>query len=254
MNEHISEKIQYGLIGRSLGHSHSEKYFKSKFSQLQLKNYDYHLFEMNDVKEIRSWAKDIEGLHGLNVTIPFKSTIIEYLDEIDPIAKKIGAVNCIKIRNKHWKGFNTDVIGFDKTIDAILKLSNKTEIKTALILGSGGSSKAVQWVLDSRKIPFKIVSRQKKKAFLCYKELTADLVQKYELIVNCTPLGMPPDIGHCPEIPYMDLSRKHLLIDLIYNPDKTLFLTLGARRTLFYMNGMLMLEAQAEASWNIWNE
>lgn len=254
MNEHISEKLQYGLIGKSLGHSYSEKYFKTKFSELQLKNHDYHLFEMNDVNEIRSWAKDIEGLRGLNVTIPFKTSILEYLDEIDPIAKKVGAVNCIKIRNKHWKGFNTDVIGFDKTIDAILKLSNKTEIKTALVLGSGGSSKAVQWVLTNRNIAFKIVSRQKKKAFISYKEVTADLVQNYELIVNCTPVGMYPDEAHCPEIPYMDLSRKHLLIDLIYNPEKTLFLTLGARRTFFYLNGMLMLEAQAEASWNIWNE
>jgi shikimate dehydrogenase len=243
----------FGLIGYPLGHSFSAKYFKQKFEDEKLNGYNYNLYELEDLSNVRNLAKKIPKLIGLNVTIPHKTSILNYLDEIDLPASEIGAVNCIRIKDGVWKGYNTDAIGFRTSLYQFLEISKNPKPKKSLILGNGGSSKAVQWVLKNEGFVFYIASRTPGKSFLKYEQISNDFIRDIDLIINTTPLGMFPDVDHAPMLPYNSLSSKQMLMDLIYNPDKTLFLRLGNAKNCKIMNGMQMLIEQAEASWKIWN-
>jgi len=243
----------YGLIGYPLGHSFSAMFFKEKFARLGLINHDYRLFELQDISAIRNFTVQYKSLRGFNVTIPHKQSILDYLDVISPDAMNIGAVNCVKIKDGIWTGYNTDALGFQIALSMFLQENCITNPKQAIILGNGGSSKAVQWVLNQENIPFVVASRRNTSDTIHYDEITPEFFEKIGIIINTTPLGMYPATGTAPELPYHALNNKHLLIDLVYNPEKTLFLTRGSAMGCKIMNGKKMLEEQAEASWNIWN-
>ncbi|MDH4091342.1 MAG: shikimate dehydrogenase [Cyclobacteriaceae bacterium] len=245
------EKI-FGLIGGSVSHSFSKEYFDEKFFREELRDYHYELFPLATIKEIESLLKDTKGLAGLNVTIPYKEQVIKYLDEVDGFAKKIGAVNVIKIQNGKLKGFNTDSEAFYETVEKWLP--KEKNIK-ALILGTGGSSKAVQEALKKLNIDFKVVSRKSKKGLLTYKALEKDptLIRDSHLIVNTTPLGMSPNTEAMPSINFEHIGPEHYVYDLIYNPARTMFLQKAEMRNAKIKNGLEMLHMQAEKSWVIWN-
>jgi shikimate dehydrogenase len=236
----------YGLIGYPLTHSFSPGYFKQKFEKEGISDSQYLLFEMESLDQLRDLTTLYPSIKGLNVTIPHKETILPFLDAITPEAQQIGAVNTIQIQHGKWIGHNTDVIGFRASIRDWL---DDFSIQTALILGSGGASKAAQFVLKSEGIPFKTVSR---KGDFNYGDLNEIIMRSVDLIVNCTPLGMYPDVQGKPPIPYSCLSDKHLLFDMIYNPEKTIFLSRGESYGTRIRNGHSMLQLQAEAAWKIW--
>lgn len=237
----------FGLIGKTLHYSFSKNYFTEKFLKEGIKNCSYHLFELETIEKFCSFL-DKQELHGLNVTIPYKESIIPYLEELDPEAAKIGAVNTIKFEDGYLKGYNTDVIGFR---DSLLHKLNGRKIEHALILGTGGASKAIQFALEKLAIQSTIVSRSK--GDIHYKELDEMCLESHQLIINCTPLGTFPSVDECPPIPYQYLTAKHLLYDLVYNPEKSLFLKRGEASNAEIINGLPMLIGQAEASWKIWN-
>jgi shikimate dehydrogenase len=240
---------KFGLIGFPLGHSFSGKYFGEKFQRESITNCQYSNFEIGTVSAITDLLEDPD-LEGLNVTIPYKEQVIPYLHKKDPVVEETGACNCIKIRGGLLTGYNTDVTGFKESLEE--KLTEK-DIR-ALILGTGGSSKAVAWVLHKKGIPFKFVSRNKSGGNqLGYEDLNREILKTHSLIINCTPLGMSPKTEVCPPIPYEWLGPKHYLFDLVYNPVKTLFLEKGAAAGARIKNGADMLVIQAEASWKIWN-
>ncbi|MGC4039172.1 MAG: shikimate dehydrogenase [Chitinophagaceae bacterium] len=239
----------YGLIGFPLTHSFSKKYFSDKFEQLGLTGYRYENFPIASIDLLPQILKDNPQLAGLNVTIPHKESIVALLHEQSDAVKKIGACNCIKIQDGRLSGYNTDVVGFEQTLLTKLKPYHKK----ALILGTGGAAKAVEFVLEKLKIEFNYVSRKKGMDHLTYEQLTTAIVEEYSLIVNTTPVGMYPTINEAPPIPYEALSANHLLYDLIYNPAKTLFLQKGEEKGAAILNGMEMLIIQAEESWKIWN-
>lgn len=239
---------QYGLIGYPLTHSFSPGYFSRKFEQEKI-DAVYSSFELPVIAAFPSLLKANPDLRGINVTIPHKSSIMGFLHTVDDAARDIGAVNCIDMRNGRLKGYNTDVIGFRTSLLPLLSSHHKQ----ALILGSGGSSLAVQYVLRQLGIPFILVSRKKTLDVLQYAMLTDELVQQYTLIVNTTPLGMYPNTDSCPAIPYHALTQHHLLYDLVYNPLETKFLALGAAQGASVKNGLELLYLQAAASWEIWN-
>lgn len=241
----------YGLIGKSLKHSFSKDYFISKFEKLHI-DADYSLCELATIEYVKyTFSKDWQGL---NVTIPYKEQIIPFLNEVDDLAKKIGAVNTIQFSQKNgqpWlKGYNTDVIGFETTLKPLLK---KHHTK-ALVLGTGGASKAVTYVLTQLNIPYLYVSREAGINKLSYDELTSEIIASNRLIINTTPLGMFPDVESFPDIPYKAIGEKHLLYDLVYNPLKTQFLLKGEAQGATIKNGLEMLINQAEAAYKIWNE
>lgn len=241
----------FGLIGHPLGHSYSKVYFTKKFEDNCL-NYEYQNYDIEDVAEIRQLILDHPGLKGFNVTIPYKEAIIPYLDETDPVAAEIGAVNTVKVLpDRRLKGFNTDVIGLIKT-DCFVHPPHQDI--TALILGTGGVSKAVQYVLKKNKIPYHLVSRDPLKGNFIYQDLTPEVIQSHLLIINATPLGMAPHVDSMPQLPYESITPQHILFDLIYNPDETRFLKRGREHGASIFNGLAMLHAQAEASWDIWNK
>ena len=243
--------LHYGLIGKSLKHSFSKDYFTSKFEKLHI-DANYSLCELANIEEI----KDVfsKQWQGLNVTIPYKEQIIPFLDEVDDLATKIGAVNTIQFSKKEgqtWlKGFNTDVIGFETTLKPLLQ----THHTRALVLGTGGASKAVTYVLTKLNIPYVYVSREAGLNKLGYDELTSEIISTHTLIINTTPLGMFPDLESYPDIPYKAIGEKHLLYDLVYNPVKTQFLLQGETRSATIKNGLEMLINQAEAAYEIWNQ
>lgn len=244
----------FGLIGYFLAHSYSKVYFQNKFTKENIFDCEYRLFSLEDLNSLMTLLENYD-IKGLNVTIPYKETIIKFLDEIDPIASEIGAVNCIRIqRSKNkllLKGFNTDVFGFE----GLLKTHLQKAHKKALILGTGGSSKAVSFVLKKFGIHHLFVSRNPKSTYMIgYSDLTVNLIKEYELIINTTPLGMFPDINTFPKIPYQGLSSKHLLIDVVYNPEISRFLQMGVEKQSATVNGLEMLYFQAEESWKIWNQ
>jgi shikimate dehydrogenase len=241
-----------GLIGKKLFHSYSQQYFTGKFIQENIKDYEYQLFSLTNIDEIRKLLKMI-SLCGFNVTIPYKSAIIPYLDELDTVAQEVGAVNCVIKRNNKWIGCNTDVAGFEATLQTHLRTYALTHSGShhALVLGSGGAAKAVCYVLKQRDIPFQIVSRVKSAETITYHELTEELIRNTTCIINTTPLGMFPNINEMPPIHYKALDSNHILIDLIYNPEETLFLKEGKKRGAFTINGMTMFTAQAEASYDL---
>jgi shikimate dehydrogenase len=230
----------FGLVGKSLTHSFSKQYFTEKFTQERVFDAEYQLFSLQNIEEIKELLKH-PTLLGFNVTIPYKNAIIPFLDELDSVVQEIGAVNCVIKQNGRWVGYNTDVIGFEETIKKLEVRSQKIEGRNSvLILGSGGAAKAVCYVLKQRKIPYLIVSRKKTEETITYDELTGEIINHYTLIINTTPLGMFPHINEKPPIPYSALHREHILIDLIYNPEKTLFLKEGKLRGAFTINGLTM--------------
>ncbi|WP_228235480.1 shikimate dehydrogenase family protein [Allomuricauda sp. M10] len=239
---------RFGLLGRNISYSFSQGYFTQKFKDLGLSNYSYENFDIQKIEEIVDILSQ-EHLRGFNVTIPYKEEIIPYLGELDAKAEKIGAVNTIKIAENSLKGFNTDAFGFQKSLEPFLKPHHTK----ALILGTGGASKAVRFVLDELGITNIYVSRQKKQGQLTYEDLSQSIVEEHTVIINCTPLGTHPNISNKPDIPYSFLNENHLLYDLIYNPDKTTFLALGEAQGAHICNGLQMLKLQAEKAWEIWN-
>jgi shikimate dehydrogenase len=245
------EKV-YGLIGQTVSHSFSKSYFDEKFFREGLRDHHYELFPLNNIKEIENLIKDTKGLTGLNVTLPYKEQVIEFLDEVDPEAKKIGAVNVIKFKDGKRKGFNTDSDAFYETIEKWLPKGKKFK---ALILGTGGSSKAVQQALKKLKVDYKVVSREVGKSDLTYEDIKKKpkYISDHLLIINTTPLGMHPSTDNMPPIDYELIGADHFVYDLIYNPARTLFLQKAEMRGATIKNGLEMLHVQAEKSWQIWN-
>ncbi len=240
-----------GLIGYPLSHSFSKKYFTQKFEQLHIADaWRYELFSIENIKLLPKILADNPELVGLNVTIPYKEEVLPFINTFDDNAKKIGAVNCIAIRDGQLKGYNTDIIGFDVSLKELI--GNETHLE-ALILGTGGAAKGVEFVLTQRGIPFRYVSRHNVKNYLTYDEITPKIMAQYRLIINTTPLGMSPNPETFPPILYNHLSEKHFLYDLVYNPQETLFMKRGSEYGAQVKNGLDMLHIQAEAGWKIWN-
>jgi shikimate dehydrogenase len=245
---------KYGLIGYPLSHSFSGRYFNEKFEKEQIRDASYELFPLENIADFPGLLKKNPGLLGLSVTIPHKEKIIPFLDELDPIAKAVAAVNCIRIDAQGKKtGFNTDVFGFRQSIKPFLEMQHEK----ALILGTGGASKAVHYVLKEIGIDCYFVSRKKTGApgekIFSYEELNDYAMNVFKLIVNTTPLGMFPDIENKPQLPYQALTPAHLLYDLVYNPAETAFLKAGKADGAKTVNGLSMLQQQAEEAWRIWN-
>lgn len=245
---------KYGLLGYPLGHSFSKNYFNQKFEAEKI-DAEYLNFEIPDIKEIKSVIKENPELNGLNVTIPYKQQVIPYLDDLDDDARLIGAVNVIKFSKGLFgkvklKGYNSDIIGFKQSIEPLLKDHHRK----ALILGTGGASKAVFHGLKQLGIAASFVSRQSKEYCITYEEITEKIMEQYHVIVNTTPLGMYPNVNACPNIPYELLTSDHLLYDLLYNPDETLFMQKGKERGAVVKNGLEMLLLQAFAAWEIWQK
>jgi len=240
----------YGLIGEKLGHSFSKKYFTEKFEKEGI-DAMYELFELSDIALFPSLIAG-NNFSGLNVTIPYKEKVIPFLDELDMVAGVVGAVNTIRfIRTDNrtvLKGYNTDVAGFTNSFAPLLQPQHRK----ALILGTGGASKAVAYALKTLNINHRFVSRNPSGEIYSYRQLTKEIMDEYKIIINCTPAGTFPDIGAAPEIPYRHLSPEHLLYDLIYNPEKTLFCKLGEERGAMIKNGLEMLYGQAVAAWEVW--
>lgn len=246
----------FGLIGFPLVHSFSQKYFSEKFRNENIRDCEYRNFSLKNIREISS-VFELPKLCGLNVTIPYKQEIIAYLDELSPQAKAIGAVNTVLVRNGKKIGFNTDSFGFEYSLLRFLAKAKSPQSETiklkALVLGTGGSSKAVVYVLKKKGIEFQLVSRTKKENSITYSEINPQTILEYKLIINTTPLGMFPKTEETPSIPYSFITSEHFLFDLIYNPAETEFLKRGRLQGAQTKNGMEMLCAQAEKSWEIWN-
>ena len=245
---------KYGLLGYPLGHSFSRNYFNQKFEAERI-DAEYLNFEIPEIKEIKNVIKENPELNGLNVTIPYKEQVIPYLDDLDEDARLIGAVNVIKFSKGLFgkvklKGYNSDIIGFKQSIEPLLKEHHRK----ALILGTGGASKAVFQGLKQLGVASTFVSRKAKEYCITYEEITTKVMEQYTVIVNTTPLGMYPNVNACPDIPYDLLTSDHLLYDLLYNPDETLFMRKGKEKGAVVKNGLEMLLLQAFAAWEIWQK
>lgn len=240
---------KYGIIGNPLGHSFSKGFFTEKFAR-EGTDAQYINFQIPDINRFPEILKENPELRGLNVTLPYKSDIIPFLDELSEEACKIGAVNVVQIRNGHLKGFNSDIIGFTESIKPLLKPHHSK----ALILGTGGASKAIRVGLTRLGLEWKYVSRTAREGMITYNDITPETLREYEVIVNCSPVGMYPKVNECPAIPYEFLTSDNLLYDLVYNPEETLFMQRGAEHGAVVKNGLEMLHLQAIASWNFWNE
>lgn len=240
----------YGLIGFPLTHSFSKKYFTEKFERENIADSKYDLFEISEAEKVLEVIKNNPDLRGLNVTIPHKETVISFLDEIDPAAKAIGAVNVVKINNGKLKGYNSDYYGFKQSLEELIEGSKDLK---ALILGTGGAAKAVKAALEALNIPYVFVSRKKEAGNFTYAEINEKLLSEYKLIINTSPLGMYPKIDTFPDLPYQYLTPGHFLFDLVYNPEETAFMKKGAEKGAKTRNGLEMLHLQAEKAWEIWN-
>lgn len=249
MGKKENKKVRYGLIGRNISYSFSKGYFAQKFSELGLIDCSYENFDLEKIEDISSLLNNNQNIKGVNVTIPYKEAVLPYLTKIDPKAAQIGAVNTIKLQGDQRIGFNTDVYGFRNAIEPYLQAQHKS----ALILGTGGASKAVAFVFKELDIPFQFVSRNPKGNQLNYSDLDHNIMEKHTVLVNCTPLGTFPKVEARPDVPYQFINNAHLLFDLIYNPEKTSFLKEGELRGATICNGLRMLQLQAEKSWEIWN-
>ena len=241
---------EFGLIGKTLKHSFSQKYFEEKFKREQITDASYSLFELTDIKQLTEFIRQRPQLVGYNVTIPYKQQIIPYLDELSEEAAAVNAVNTVVIERVGGqiltKGHNTDIIGFRESLREV------DLPKQALVLGTGGAAAAVTYVLENLGCRCTAISRDPQRG-LPYSALNADIIRQHKFIVNCTPLGTYPNINEKPDIPYEGLSGEHFLYDLVYNPSETAFLKEGILRGAKVQNGLQMLHAQAEASWRIWN-
>ena len=241
---------RYGLIGHPLKHSQSRFYFNEKFEYEGL-DCLYQHFDIRTLDELHDIMAKYPDLCGFNVTIPYKESIIPLLDEMDATAKEVGAVNVVTITNGKLKGYNTDVYGFEQLLERAIK---GRDTSRALILGTGGASKAVRYVLKQKDIPFSLVSRDSEKGDYTYDTLTDEVLKANPLIINTTPLGMFPQIDNFPDLHYQGLTRKHTLIDLIYNPRETAFMELGRTWGAKVYNGLQMFEEQAKKTWELWQE
>ncbi|MCD8301475.1 MAG: shikimate dehydrogenase [Prevotellaceae bacterium] len=243
------DKEIYGLIGYPLGHSFSRAFFTEKFQREGI-NAEYRNFEIPDAHSLLDIVRDTPGLRGLNCTIPHKQAIIPMLSSLSPAARQIGAVNVIKVcPDGKLLGYNSDVIGFTDSLRPLLKPHHRH----ALILGTGGASRAVRVGLSRLGLEWTLVSRTPKEGQLTYSDLTPQLMSQHEVIVNCSPVGMFPHTDECPGLPYQSLTPDHLLYDLVYNPTETLFMRLGAQQGAQVKNGLEMLHLQALASWDFWH-
>jgi shikimate dehydrogenase len=242
-------KRLFGLIGYPLSHSFSKRYFSEKFQLEGFPDYEYELYPIPEIGSLPDLLKEHPILEGINVTIPYKEQVIPYLHELSPVVEEIGACNCIRIRNGKLTGFNTDVIGFEQTLSRKLMPHHRH----ALVLGTGGAAKAVHYVLRQKSISFLQIGRTQRGEILDYSAVTPELLSKHTLIINTTPMGMYPNVDEAPDLPYESLTPEHYLYDLVYNPDKTLFLQKGEEQGAAIENGADMLVIQADASWDIWN-
>ena len=248
---------QFGLIGYPLSHSFSQKFFTEKFLQENIVNAKYDNFPIASIESFAGLWKENPNLEGLNVTIPYKKEVIPFLQHSSAVVQEINACNCIRKFNNELYGYNTDVIGFEKSLLPFLK-PHHTQ---ALILGTGGASAAVQWVLQKLNIQFQLVSRNtntieantEMKASLSYDQLAASVIESHTLIINTSPLGMYPNTNEAPPIAYEGITAQHHLYDLVYNPIETLFMKNGLAKGATVQNGLAMLHIQAEESWAIWN-
>jgi shikimate dehydrogenase len=244
----------YGLLGYPLGHSFSKNYFNEKFGSEKI-DAEYVNFEIPDIKELKQIIKDNPNLNGLNVTLPHKTTVIPLLDEVDKDAQLIGAVNVIVFKKGSFgklklKGYNSDIIGFKRSIEPLLAGTHRK----ALILGTGGSSKAVFQGLKQLGIASTFVSRSATESSILYEDISEKMMEQYTVIVNTTPVGMYPNTEDCPAIPYGLITPRHLLYDLLYNPDETLFMKKGKEQGATVKNGLEMLLLQAFESWLFWQK
>ncbi|MGM5630251.1 shikimate dehydrogenase [Apibacter raozihei] len=237
--------MNLGLLGKNISYSFSQNYFSQKFKTLGLDGYTYQIFDIQDKKDIPTLF-EMEELNGFNITIPYKQEIIKYLDELSPEAEKIGAVNTVKISGNKKTGYNTDAVGFKNSLIPLLKPHHTS----ALILGSGGASKAVAYVLNSLQIDYLVVSRT---GNTNYDLLDQKILDNHPLIINTTPVGTFPNIEHMPSVPFEHFTPEHLVYDLIYNPEETRLLTAARNKGAQIKNGLEMLHLQAEAAWDIWN-
>ena len=243
----------FGLLGKDIEYSFSRGYFTEKFEKLDLQKCRYVNFDLQKIEDFTAVIKEGgDSLGGINVTIPYKEEVMKYLDKLDETAKAIGAVNTIKFTKRgNLKGYNSDVVGFEKSIFPLIKKHHKR----ALILGTGGASKAIAYALKKNDIKFKFVSRNPEgKKEISYQDLTEEIMEKYQIIINSSPVGTSPNTDRCPDIPYQFITEKHLLYDLIYNPEVTTFLAKGKAQGATIKNGYEMLQLQAEESWRIWNK
>lgn len=240
----------FGLIGYPLSHSFSKGFFAEKFRKEGINDAIYENFPLEDISQFPALLEQQPNLRGLNVTIPYKEAVLPWLDELSPAAEQIKAVNCIQFHEGIRIGFNTDVMGFQRTLQPLLKPHHTN----ALVLGTGGAAKAVMFVLQELNIPYTVVSRSAQSGLITYDTLDKDIMAAHTIIINTSPLGMYPQTDAAPPIPYNLISKHHLLYDLIYNPAETLFLQKGAAKGAAIKNGHEMLVLQAEASWDIWNE
>ena len=246
-------KNLYAIIGYPLSHSFSPTYFTQKFERENIPSSAYIAMPIASIKELPAKLEANPNLRGMNVTIPYKQEVMQYLDELDEGAAIIGAVNTIRFRDGKRKGFNTDAIGFEVSLKELLGTIDYSSLK-ALVLGSGGASKAVNYVLEKMRIKYQLVSRHAEKGDLTYEDITSEVIKKHQLIINTTPLGMSPKVDTAPDLPYDALGSEHYLYDLVYNPEETLFVKNGKKQGASTMNGLKMLYLQAEAAWEIWNE
>lgn len=259
---------KFGLIGYPLTHSFSKKYFTDKFENEKIEDHAYELFELEHLSDFPELIKANPDLIGLNVTIPHKIGAVFYMNWLEPEAKKVEAINCIKVikesaleaafsgevgfvdQDFRLEGYNTDIYGFENSLKPLLK----SQHNSALVLGNGGATRAVKYVLKKLKIPYTVVSRRPKLNHISYERVTANLIKNTKLIINTTPLGMAPNTNAFPPIAYEAITNQHLLYDLIYNPEKTTFLQKGEAQGATIKNGYEMLVLQAEKSWEIWNK
>ena len=242
----------YGTIGFPLTHSFSKQYFTEKIEREGIMDAFYYSFPLSSIDELPTLLKSHPSLKGLAVTIPYKEKVLKYVTHLSEDVKQIGAANCIKVRGNLLSAYNTDIIGFEKSFVKNLKALHKK----ALVLGTGGASKAVQYVLKKLNIDFLVVSRYESNAanFIQYNHITENIIHEYTIIINATPLGMSPAEDTCPDLPYGLLTANHYLFDLVYKPAKTLFLQKGEEHGAVIENGFEMLIIQAEENWKIWNE
>lgn len=250
-NAQDNSKLKFGLVGRNISYSFSRGYFADKFKKESLPH-SYVNFDLQSIEELDDIIRNTPNLKGLNVTIPYKEEVIPILDDLNKRARKIGAVNTIRItRYRKLIGYNTDYYGFKNSLKPHLKKHHKR----ALILGTGGASKAIAYALKKLKIQYDYVSRTEKEGVkFLYTDLTEDIISSYNIIINCTPIGTYPDVNACPDIPYDAITERHILYDLIYNPEQTKFLSCGDIKGATTINGLEMLKLQAEKSWDIWNK
>jgi len=245
---------KYGLVGYPLGHSFSKKYFSGKFLNEHIADCSYENFPLVNINLLPKLLKEEPDLCGLNVTIPYKSAVLSYVDIIDEEAKEIGAVNVLKIKREGVKiiiyGYNSDITGINDTLQPYINCN----VQNAMVLGTGGSSRAVCHVLAKLGLNVTRISRNKTQGVMTYSDIDKRMIETTQLIVNTTPLGMFPDIARMPDLDYSSLNRKHILFDLVYNPEKTAFLTKGEEQGCTTLSGLTMLHSQAEKAWEIWND